>query len=49
MLATSYKISASTGNPNIQNRGFHMSHEKNLALLSIESWLFDRDPYNGVS
>ena len=24
------------------------SHEKNPALLSIESWLFDRDPYNGL-
>ena len=23
-----------------------VSHEKNLALLSIESWLVNRDPYN---
>ena len=22
--------------------------KKNLALLSIESWLFSRDPYNGL-
>ena len=36
--------------------GFHedivpwkqMSHEKNPALLSIESWLVNRDPYNGL-
>ncbi len=25
-----------------------MSHEKKTALLSIESWLFHRDPYNGL-
>ena len=25
-----------------------MSHEKNPALLSIESWLVNRDPYNGL-
>ena len=24
---------------------FQMSHEKKTALLSIESWLFNRDPY----
>ena len=23
----------------------HMSHEKNPTLLSIESWLVNRDPY----
>ena len=22
----------------------HLSHEKNVAILSIESWLFDTDP-----
>ncbi len=26
----------------------YMSHEKNPAILSIESWLFNRDPYNGL-
>ena len=28
----------------------NMSHEKNTGgpLLSIESWLFNRDPYNGL-
>ena len=39
-----------------QNRGFgfsrlgweDVSHEKNPALLSIKSWLVNRDPYNGV-
>ena len=25
-----------------------VSHEKNPALLSIESWLVNRDPYNGL-
>ena len=25
-----------------------LSYEKNLALLSIESWLVNRDPYNGL-
>lgn len=26
----------------------HLSHEKRQALLSTESWLFNRDPYNGL-
>ena len=26
----------------------HVSYEKNPVLLSIESWLFNRDPYNGL-
>ena len=26
----------------------HVSHEKKKLLLSIESWLLNRDPYNGV-
>ena len=26
-------------------QAIHWSHEKNPALLSIESWLVDRDPY----
>ena len=26
----------------------HLSHEKNPALLSIESWMVNRDPYNGL-
>ena len=25
-----------------------MSHKKSPALLSIESWLVNRDPYNGL-
>ena len=25
----------------------HLSHENNPVLLSIESWLFNSDPYNG--
>ena len=25
-----------------------LSHEKNPAVLSIESWLVNRDPYNGL-
>ena len=25
-----------------------VSHEKKNLLLSIESWLFNRDPYNGL-
>ncbi len=25
-----------------------MSHEKKTALLSIDSWFFNRDPYNGL-
>ena len=27
---------------------FQQSHEKKTALLSIESWLFNGDPYNGL-
>ena len=26
----------------------HLSHEKNPRILSIESWLVNRDPYNGL-
>ncbi len=26
----------------------HESHEKNPNLLSIESWMVNRDPYNGL-
>ena len=29
------------------NEEYPVSHEKNRALLSIESWLFSKDPYNG--
>ncbi len=31
-----------------QERPFDLSREKNPALLSIESWLFKRDPFNGL-
>ena len=27
---------------------YHLSHEKNTRILSIESWLFNRDRYHGL-
>ena len=30
-----------------QQGGSHLSHKKKV-LLSIESWLFNRDPHNGL-
>ena len=27
---------------------YHVSHENKPALLSMKSWLFNRDPYNGL-